>query len=47
MCQQCYQGGVVYYAKVKTAILCQSVNPNNLSNVSYIEAYRDINVKMY
>ena len=35
------------YAKMKTTILCQSVNLNILSNVSYIEVYRHINVKMY
>ena len=47
MCQQCYQCGVVYTAKMEITILRRSVNPNNLSNVSYIEAYRHINVKMY
>ena len=35
------------YAKMKTTILCQSVNLNILSNESYIEVYRHINVKMY
>ena len=39
MCQECYQGVVSYHAKMKTPILCGSVNPNILSNVSYIEAY--------
>ena len=46
MCQQCYQGVVVYHVEMKTAILCRSVNPNILSNVSYIE-YRHNKVKIY